>query len=111
MPRPLAQLPKIHMCLLASGVQGWRLWLQQLRALLAKRALCAARDGWAALVQVAVPVLLVLLALWTNHISAALPQQPPLALDRCGAAAGKALVVAVHARMLRASLAAQGDLQ
>ncbi|KAL4853959.1 ATP-binding cassette sub-family A member 3 [Chlorella vulgaris] len=69
-------------------LKGWRLWLQQLRALLAKRALCAARDGWAALVQVAVPVLLVLLALWTNHISAALPQQPPLALDRLTALSG-----------------------
>jgi hypothetical protein len=31
---------------------------------------------------VAVPVLLVLLALWGNRISAALPQQPSLPLDR-----------------------------
>lgn len=33
-------------------LQGWALWRQQLRALLAKRALCALRDAWAALVQV-----------------------------------------------------------
>jgi hypothetical protein len=33
-------------------------------------------------VQVAVPALLVLLALWSNQLSAALPQQPPLPLDR-----------------------------
>ena len=63
-------------------LQGWALWRQQLRALLAKRALCAARDRWAALVQVAVPVALVFLALWSNQLSTALPQQPPLALDR-----------------------------
>ena len=115
-------------------MQGWALWRQQLRALLAKRALCALRDAWAALVQVgsacpaaccaqavaaanqghlnvaahgtymplpsltkehllhslpaplqvAVPVLLVLLALWGGRASAAFPQQPPLLLDRRG---------------------------
>lgn len=32
--------------------------------------------------QVAVPVLLVLLALWGGRASASLPQQPPLPLDR-----------------------------
>ena len=62
--------------------QGWALWRQQVRALLVKRALCAARDWWAAAVQVAVPVALVALALWGNRVSAALPQQPPLPLDR-----------------------------
>lgn len=36
----------------APVTQGWALWRQQLRALLAKRALCALRDAWAALVQV-----------------------------------------------------------
>lgn len=33
--------------------------------------------------QIAVPVLLVLLALWGGRASAAFPQQPPLPLDRC----------------------------
>ena len=33
--------------------------------------------------QIVVPVLLVLLALWAGQASAALPQQPPLALSRC----------------------------
>lgn len=63
-------------------LQGCTLWRQQVYALLCKRALCAARDAWAALVQVAVPVLLVLLALWGNHVSTAFPQQPALPLDR-----------------------------
>jgi hypothetical protein len=95
-PVGCSQKPGVHVCCRAFRVasqaaspppthtrpQGFRLWCQQLRALLAKRALCAVRDWWAAGVQVAVPALLVLLALWSNQLSAALPQQPPLPLDR-----------------------------
>lgn len=33
------------------GLQGWALWRQQFCAMVAKRALCAARDAWAALMQ------------------------------------------------------------
>jgi len=36
--------------------------------------------------QLAVPVALVLLALWTRKASSAFPQEPALALSRCGRA-------------------------
>ncbi|GAB4821282.1 hypothetical protein N2152v2_008328 [Parachlorella kessleri] len=66
---------------------GWGLWLQQFRALFIKRLLCARRDRLAALV--AVPILLVLVALWVRQLSARYPQQPPLALDRGTVLGGK----------------------
>lgn len=72
---------------------GAALWRSQFHGLFTKRALCARRDRIAALVQVVVPVLLVLLALWAGRAGAAAPQQPPLALDRSVALAGRAALL------------------
>ena len=75
-------------------LHGAALWRQRFGALLAKRALCAARDRAAAFVQVAVPMALVLLALWAGSASARLPWQPPLRLSRAVAMAGRPAVLA-----------------
>jgi len=68
------------------GAQGAALYAQQWRGLWAKRALSARRDRLAVVTQLAVPVALVLLALWTRKASSAFPQEPALALSRCGRA-------------------------
>lgn len=75
-------------------LRGAALWWQQFRALFAKRALCAARDTTAALVQVAVPVLLVLVALWGGRAGARFPQQPALELSRARELVGRAALLA-----------------
>ncbi len=66
------------------GAQGAALYAQQWRGLWVKRALSARRDRLAVVTQLAVPVALVLLALWTRKASSAFPQEPALALSRCG---------------------------
>lgn len=57
-------------------------WSHHFTALITKRALSARRDKSAALVQIVVPVLLVLLAVWASNADAALPRQPALVLER-----------------------------
>lgn len=66
---------------------GGALYAQQWRGLFVKRALSARRDRLALVTQLAVPVGLVLLALWTRKATSAYPQEPALALSRCGPAA------------------------
>eukprot|EP00887_Chlorella_sp_A99_P005937 scaffold29.g5937.t1 len=75
-------------------LRGLALWRQQCAALFAKRALSAMRDRTAALVQVLVPVLLVLLALWGGRTGARFEHQPPLELARATSLAGRAAVMA-----------------
>jgi len=65
-------------------------WSHHLTALITKRALSARRDRGAALVQIVVPILLVLLAVWASNADAALPRQPALVLEREGVLGGHA---------------------
>ncbi|GLC42811.1 hypothetical protein PLESTM_001382200 [Pleodorina starrii] len=72
-------------------LRGWRLYGQQLRALFAKRALCARRDRLAVLTQLAVPLALVYLALWISSLQVREPSEPPLELSRRTALLGRPL--------------------
>ena len=67
-------------------VQGLRLYGQQAWALFAKRAISARRDRLAVVMQLAVPIALVLVALWARRASDAFPP---------GAAAGHLPVCAL----------------
>ncbi|KAG2483446.1 hypothetical protein HYH03_017700 [Edaphochlamys debaryana] len=66
-------------------LRGWRLYGQQLRALLAKRVLCARRDRLALVTQLAVPLALVALALYIGSLQVREPSEPPLELSRSAA--------------------------
>ncbi|GFR40553.1 hypothetical protein Agub_g1128 [Astrephomene gubernaculifera] len=72
-PPPLQPPQRLH---------GWRLYGQQLRALLTKRALCARRDRLAVVTQLLVPLALVYLALWISSLQVREPSEPPLRLSR-----------------------------
>ena len=50
-----------------------------------KRSCCARRDRLAVVTQLAVPVLLVLVALWAGKAAVNAPDEPPLQLTRCAA--------------------------
>ncbi|KAK9842270.1 hypothetical protein WJX81_003820 [Elliptochloris bilobata] len=81
---------------------------EQWRALWVKRALSARRDQLALLTQLAVPVGLVLLALWTRKATSAYPQEPALALSREACLQGRpaALGASAAARANATGLAA-----
>ena len=64
-------------------VRGWALTRQRLWALLVKRSCCARRDRLAVVTQLAVPILLVLVALWAGKAYVNSPDEPPLVIDRC----------------------------
>ncbi|KXZ53111.1 hypothetical protein GPECTOR_7g1001 [Gonium pectorale] len=70
---------------------GAALAAQQLRALLAKRLLCARRDRLAVLTQLAVPLALVGLALWVSALQVRDPGQPSLELTRGSVLMGRPL--------------------
>lgn len=74
-------------------VGGWALRGQQLRAMVTKRALCARRDKLAVVTQLAVPLLLVGLALWVADLQVRSPQSPPLLLSRAECMGGRAAVM------------------
>lgn len=63
-------------------VKGWHLYRQQLWALLVKRSCCARRDRLAVVTQLAVPILLVLVALWAGKAYVNSPDEPLLELSR-----------------------------
>ena len=65
------------------GAQGPRLYWQQWWGLFVKRALSAKRDRLAVVTQLAVPIALVLIALWARSASDAFPQEPALQISRC----------------------------
>ena len=75
-----------HVCV-GPPVKGWHLYRQQLWALLVKRSCCARRDRLAVVTQLAVPILLVLVALWAGKAAINSPDDPPLVLARCVAIA------------------------
>lgn len=62
--------------------RGGTLYLQQLRALFIKRALCARRDKLAVVTQLLIPLLLVYLALWVSDLTVRSPDEPALAVGR-----------------------------
>ena len=64
------------------GLQGWTLYLRQLRALFVKRALSARRDKWSVLLQLVIPILIVLVAIWTGKVSRLATDDPALAINR-----------------------------
>ena len=74
-----------NICKAGPAVKGWRLYKQQLWALLVKRSCCARRDRLAVITQLAVPILLVLVALWAGKAYVNSPDDPPLILARCAA--------------------------
>ncbi len=63
-------------------MKGWALARQRLWALLVKRCCCARRDRLAVVTQLAVPILLVLVALWAGKAYVNSPDEPPLTIDR-----------------------------
>ena len=63
-------------------VKGWALGRQRLWALLVKRSCCARRDRLAVVTQLAVPILLVLVALWAGKVYVNSPDEPPLSINR-----------------------------
>ncbi|KAK9828547.1 hypothetical protein WJX72_000707 [[Myrmecia] bisecta] len=63
-------------------LQGLALYAQQFRALFVKRVLSAKRDRLALVTQLAVPILMVLVALWSGKASSSFPQEPALAISR-----------------------------
>ena len=63
-------------------MKGWALTRQRLWALLVKRSCCARRDRLAVVTQLAVPILLVLVALWAGKAYVNSPDEPPLRIDR-----------------------------
>ena len=65
-------------------MKGWALSRQRLWALLVKRCCCARRDRLAVVTQLAVPILLVLVALWAGKAYVNSPDEPALTIDRCG---------------------------
>ncbi|GIL83990.1 hypothetical protein Vretifemale_12715 [Volvox reticuliferus] len=87
-PPPPPPPPPAH----PQPLHGWRLYGQQLRALLTKRALCARRDRLAVLTQLAVPLALVYLALWISSLKVREHSQPPLELSRRTALFNRPLV-------------------
>jgi len=64
-------------------VKGWALTRQRLWALLVKRSCCARRDRLAVVTQLAVPILLVVVALWAGKAYVNSPDEPPLGIGRC----------------------------
>ena len=65
-------------------MKGWALARQRLWALLVKRSCCARRDRLAVVTQLAVPILLVVVALWAGKAYVNSPDEPPLVIGRCG---------------------------
>ena len=63
-------------------LQGWGLYFRQLRALFVKRALSARRDKWSVLLQLVIPILIVLVAIWTGKVSRLATDDPALAINR-----------------------------
>ena len=63
-------------------MKGWALARQRLWALLVKRCCCARRDRLAVVTQLAVPILLVLVALWAGKAYVNSPDEPPLSINR-----------------------------
>ena len=80
----------INPCESAAGapVKGWALTRQRLWALLVKRSCCARRDRLAVVTQLAVPILLVVVALWAGKAYVNSPDEPPLAINRCDESTG-----------------------
>ena len=64
-------------------MEGPRLYAQRLGALVVKRAACARRDRLAVVTQLAVPIALVLTALWTGKAYINAPNEPPLIVSMC----------------------------
>lgn len=64
-------------------VHGPALYAQRVGALVVKRAACARRDRLAVVTQLAVPIALVLTALWTGKAYVNAPDEPPLFISRC----------------------------
>ena len=63
-------------------LQGGALFFQQTWAQLVKRSISAKRDYWALLNQLAVPILLVLVALLSGKSTSNFPQEPVLPINR-----------------------------
>lgn len=66
----------------AQKSQGAVLYIRQCWALFLKRAISAKRDSLAAILQILVPILLVLLALEAGNASMTRAQQPVLVISR-----------------------------
>ena len=64
-------------------LRGPALYLQRMGALVVKRAACARRDRLAVVTQLAVPIALVLTALWTGKAYVNAPNEPPLFVSMC----------------------------
>lgn len=61
---------------------GASLYARRVAAMVVKRAACARRDRLAVVTQLAVPIALVLAALWTGKAYVDMPNEPPISISR-----------------------------